>query len=215
MDFLTICQDVNSLVGLQGTISTVVGASGYQAKLIKTVVKCWEDIQNYRKSWLFNQSTKDFNTVVGQAEYTIENIFGTGVASPIRSLTGIIRNDNQDVLVRMTKIEYDLTDLSNEGQTKVSRFAMDDVTQSIWVQPPSEVISLKLYYYNNLQTLTLSTDEPICPSEFHNCIVYKAASEVALFFGSGDIYSLMDQKYKYELGSLLRSQNPSLRVRVP
>lgn len=213
--FLQLCQDVNGLVGLQGSIATVVGTSGYQKELIRRVSKCWEDIQNYRKNWLFNQSSKDFSTVVGQTEYTITDIFTPATVSPVRSFVGIIRNDDQTVLLRIPKLNYDLQDLSNEPQIKVLQYAIDDVTQSIWVQPPNEIVSLKVYYYNNLQTLTADADVPICPSEFHNTIVYKAAAETALFFGSSDLYSLMDQKYRFELGALLRSQNPPLSVKVP
>lgn len=214
MNYLEICQKVNSAVGLQGTITTVVGTSGYQQRLIKAVASCWEDIQNYRKNWTFLKSSKDFTTVIDQTEYTINDIFGTTV-SPVRSYQLVMRNDNQAVLNPMSKITYDLRDLVNEPQTTVAQYAVDDITQSVWMQPPSEATSLRVYYTNNLQTLALDTDVPICHSEFHNCIVYKAVSEVSLFFGSGDLFSLFDKKYQFELGALLRAQNPSVSVRIP
>lgn len=213
MNFLQICQKVNQFVGLQGTFSSAKNATGYQKRLADTVVSCWKDIQNYRQSWLFNQRDTSFSTVVGKTEYTINDIFGTTV-SPIRSVNSIVRNDNQLVLSKITQSEYVLKDLEHDPQQKVAKYMVHPTTQSIWLPTPDEVVSLQLFYYSNLQELVEDTDEPYLPSAFHNVLVYKAAAETALMFGSSDIYMSFDKKYNYELGALLRSQNPTISIQV-
>jgi hypothetical protein len=213
MNYLEICQKVNSLVGLQGTFSTVATTTGYQKRLADTVATVWQDIQNYRADWDFKRRNASFATVVGQYEYSSSDMFGVE-DTPVDSYYYLYNADDNTPITQITKDKYNLDSIQEDSNAPVSLWCFDEVSKNIFINPPSEITNLTISYFANLQTLSSNTDEPNLPSEHQNAIVYRAVSDLGLFFGDSNMYQLFDVKAKYAMNQLLRSQNPAKKIRI-
>ncbi len=211
MTYLELCQKVNTLSGMQGTFSSVT-STGYQGTIAALVSAAWEDIQNLRQDWEFLKVETGFSTVVGQTEYTLLNIFGssTSVVGKYRGILG----DDARVLQKISYDAYLLKEVDEEDNSEPSRYAIHPTTQSIWMNPASEVEALALHYWRKPQVLANNTDEPICPSEFHMAIVYQALVNYGVFLGSGDMFQGYTSRASSIIGDMMRQQIPTRYVRT-
>lgn len=216
MNFLQMCQEVNTLVGLQGTFSSASAATGMQATLAQMVANAWIDIQTLRKDWHFMRSSVSFNTVQGTVEYSLTTMFG-GSAVDIANWIpgGIYYTDSNSFDTPLRQITYDQyveRDIAQADQQLPAQFAQDPVDKHLWLNPPLSAYTITCHYVANPVTLSGNADVPLLPTSFHKAIVYRAATDMAAFLGNGNAYALYQQKADAMIGSLLRSENPGQRV---
>lgn len=204
---------------MQGTISTVVGATGYEATLVGMVADAWVDIQSARRNWRFMRATEDFTTVAGQSEYTITNIFGTAV-SPVGTWVRdmILFNKAADNVIQLRPYDYNAyitNEIDQSTQNEPNLYAVDPVDQHLYINPPNSAYSMTAHYWTKPVILSADADVPAAPSEFHNLISYQAAAEFGAFMGNSNVFQMNGLKAKTMMGELKRSQLPSMRIVTP
>jgi hypothetical protein len=202
---------VHRLSGYQGTLSTVT-ATGYQATLVNIVANAWVDIQNLRSEWDFLKDNVTLATTIGKSEYTISDIFTT-LESNVGKYRGILGPD-QERLRHITHDRYVLDDISNEDSGTIVKYAVHPTTQSLWFNPPDTSTNLDIHYWKKPQVLSVNTDVPLCPTEFHYAIVYQALVDLGIFMGNSDLYTGYGVKASSLVGDLLRHQNPSKSIKT-
>lgn len=202
MNKLQICQEVNTLSGVQGSINAVENVSGYQATIVTMVDRAYRDIQNHRANWKFMRLTTTMNL-----SDTVNYYDESTMAKPdeliydLKNLTYILYDEwiHQDEPPADIPYEYTLVPGSYVGQT----------FDRIETNPLDAMYNVDLYYYRKLHTMPTSTDVPVIPEEFHSVIVYKALITLGMYLGQGSIVALYTPEYNIEMGQMMRSQVPN------
>ena len=219
MNYLQICQEVNNLVGLQGTFSSASAATGMQATLAQMVKSAWIDIQAYRKDWHFMRSSLTFNTVENTCEYSRATILGGATDTIANWVPGMILytdSDSYDTPLREVSYDYYVRYDYTEADASLPQiFAQDPVDKHLWINKPSGAYTITCHFISYPVDLTNNTDIPTLPIELHRAIVYRAAADMAAFLGNINGYQVYQQKADQMLGSVLRAENPGLKVRLP
>ena len=218
MTFLQMCKEVNTLCGMQGNYVSASGATGYQATLAQMVINAWIDIQSLRKDWHFMRTSRTFNTVIGTTEYSLTTIWGGSTVDLAYWVPGmILYTDSNSFDTQLREFSYNayiLNEVEQQSNTLPELFAQDPVDKHLWLNPPSIVGTITCHYQTLPITLSANTDVPTLPAQFHKAIVYRAAADMAAFMGNGSTYQLYTQKADAMIGSLLRSENPGVKVRT-
>ncbi|MCK5020359.1 MAG: hypothetical protein KAS32_25200 [Candidatus Peribacteraceae bacterium] len=214
--YLQICQEINRLSGLQGTFDSVSSATGYQANIAAIASKAWTDIQNQKHDWDFLRTSRQFQTVVGQTEYTISDIFGTSV-SPVGSwIPGkILYEKAADNRVRLRQYDFDYYDnrsLSQGQATEPSFYAVDPVDLHLYTNNIDGIYTITANYHKKPVVLVNNGDVPEAPSEFHTAIIYRGVADFTFSIGNMDLYELYSQKASSIMGSLMRATVPSRKI---
>jgi len=217
MNFLQICQEVNTMCGMQGSMSTAYGATGYQATLAKAVINAWIDIQNLRREWRFMRKSVTFNTVTSQYEYTLTNIFGPGNPQDIALwVPGMVYYASGDANMPLYMYEYDAYkhyDIAAQSNSTPYVYAADPIDRHLYINPPDGIYSITAHYWRTPQILSANTDTPVLPVQFHRAIVYRAAADFAAFMGNVNEYQVYTQKADSMIGSIMRTEVPAKRVK--
>ena len=221
MNFLTICQEVNKLVGLQGNILSVTTVSGYQATLVKYVQNAYDDIQNLRDQGDFLKSSVSISLVAGTTTYTIEDIFNLTPTQVTAQYNPLAAWDTKKFFYSTSVLSYvpyewfTLYDYASNAASTPSYFTIglfDSGYRNLIFAPVSGPFSVTAFYYKKAQELDANTDIPSLPEEFHRLIVYRAAGDFAGFIGNGNLYQLYNQKADVLLSKLMRTNNPSKKI---
>ena len=205
-----MAQKVRQLVGMQGTGPSSVDATGSDAIFLEVVKNAWTDIQNYRPEWKWLRANKTFNLVAGTSTYTPAAIFG-----PTNRFKSWY-NDTFYILVSGKKtplrfLEYDVFryyHINDSTQTTPNEFTIRPNDSAVLFTLPDSNYGIDCDYKKTVQSLTLATDIPECPEDYHMLIVYEALARYAISIGAGYLYDEYNQKASELLGALLREQNP-------
>lgn len=214
MNFLSICKEVDTLVGTQGVFTSVDTTNGFQLMIVEFVRNAWKNIQASRKEWLFYRTNVSFSTVLGQGDYSLIDVFGAGVDNPVGNwiVDRFIRAD----FTTLSYIPYDKWILEDHTiSTNPISFTTSPNSEGagfLSFDKPDGVYTYTLHYNRKPQILTANTDVPICPSEHHDAIVFQALTDLAAHFGNNDIYSTASVRANALYSNLLRSQNPAKAI---
>ena len=211
MNFIQICQEANRLAGMQGTISTVATATGYEYTLVRFVAQAWIDLQNLRKDWPFMKSDVTFNATVGKTEYSLSDIGATDVAR-WHLITYTDSDSDQQPLQEFSYDRYILDNKVNDSQGSPAIYAVDPVDKHLYLNPPDTTYSMTCYYFTEPVELTTASQEPSLADSFHMVLAYLGAAHMAAYMGNGNLYSELRFRADQMIGSLMRSENPAKRV---
>lgn len=211
-----MAQKVRQLVGLQGTGPSSVDAPGAEGLFLTNVQNAWEDIQNYRADWKWMRENKTFSLVVGTTTYTPATIFG-----PVNRFKSWYK-DSFYILVDGKKkplwhYDYDYfkyLHINDSTNTTPSGFTIRPKDYALQFSLPDSTYLIDCDYKKSNQSLTLATDVPELPADYHMLIVYEAASRYALTIALGHVYDQYAQKAADMMGNLLREQNPQKLFKV-
>ena len=207
MNFLKLCQEVNTYCGFQGSVSSVSVTGGYQAKIIQAVKKAWIDIQTERTEWRFLSYNVQFDTVDGTNEYSPTTIFDP--AEPTIAIW-----NKGSILYNYTPLiymDYDLwirKDLTETQSGTPSHFSIKPQDNSLLIYPVTDIYSINAHYWRTPQELLLTATIPILPEKHHWIIVYKAALGLSAFVGNQSIHQDASFNYAKAWGNLMRDENP-------
>lgn len=212
--FLDICKSVDVLLGSQGVFTSVVTTNGFQQGIVKYVQKAWNNIQVTRKDWKFLRRTVAFSTVLNQESYSLEDIFGVGVANPVGEW--VVDRFIKDDFTTLEYIPYETWILQDHSRARDPRkFTINsnaETTAFLVMDKPDGVYNYTLHYNRKPQLLEENTDVPICPTEFHDLIIYQALADLSANLGNSDIYSTSAITANQLYNTLLRSQCPAKRI---
>ena len=207
MNFLKICQEVNTYCGFQGSVASVSTASGYQARLIQEVKRSWIDIQTERTDWDFLRKVVDFSTVALTNEYSLETIFGTSDHDFGVWETDSILYDYR--LLKYLTYNYFLTlDNSESTGSDPSGYTIHPQSKNLIFIPVDDAYTINAGYFRTPQELSADADIPLMPAKHHWTIIYKASMGLSAFVGNGTLHQDASFNYAKAWGNLMRDENP-------
>lgn len=216
MQYLQMAQKVRQLVGMQGTGPTSVDATGADAVFLTVVRDAWTDIQNRRKDWKWMRDTITFQTVVGTSTYTPATIFGpvNRFKSWYKESMYITKDSKKHWTPFVEYNYYDYKHINDSVNTPPSEFSIRPKDYALCISKPDLIYPVQIDYKKSNQTLSLATDTPEMPSDYHNLIVYEAIARYAISIAIGHVYQEYSQKAAELWGDLLREQNPRTLFKV-
>lgn len=202
MNFLEICQTVDTLSGIQGSIADTASTLGIQSVIVESVKEAWLLIQNYRKDWTFMIDTTHFSTVPNQSEYTVAEVFTN---DPTKELGMYLKDkmfyENRPVpFAEYSEFPY----IPNTQSGALRWWTYEPSNNIIHLSLPNDIYRLDFYFIKNSQVLVNSVDIPELPERFHQLIVYKALELLNTYLGNAEMTAKASQQYTRLLGSLLR-----------
>lgn len=208
--FLKIAQDVDRLIGTQGEV-TSLSVLGYHATLAEHIRVAWISIQTLRKDWQFMREDVDISLVLGKDVYTPFDIFGTTDSRVAKWREDLILYDKDSIPV----IDYDryLQETWDDTTTEPRKMTIHPVNGSVIFNSVDMGYTINAHYYRKPQILIDNTDIVILPEEFMLVLVYKACASLGMFLGVPETFQDYTIKYDLEMGAMMRSLNPSKRVR--
>jgi len=211
--FLELCNQVNDIIGLQGSISDVTSPKGIQRNIVDAVSSSWTDIQTLREDWDFmNAEISSFSTVADQVIYTPAQVFGSTVAAENLSVYKHKRGFFRDNIMLGYVPWEDLPFADNTKADAPVWFSVDPTTNNIHFQRPDDAYNITIRYKKSPQILTDNTDIPNIPQQFQRAIVYKAVQKVATYLGNVGMYQNYSVEGNLIIGQLLRHYVRARRV---
>lgn len=216
MQFITMAQEVRKRVGLQGTGPSSVDATGAEGLMISLVKDTWNDIQNKREQWKWMRSSKTSNLSVGVTEYTPLTIFGPNnrFKSWYKDTLYITKDSKKHWIPFMEYDAFIYKNINNITNNPVSEFTIRPYDYALIINPPDQMYVFEIGYKKSNQVLTLATDVPEMPSDYHDLIVYETVARYSLSIGMAHIYQEYTQKAEDLWGDLYREQNPKRLFKV-
>ena len=212
--FLKLCQQVRKLGGLQGTGPiSVTTVQGTEEAIVQMVIESYTEIQNRRRDWEWMERSHSFFTGVGQEEYTYQNIFGTATPDHSEYHKQSVRiTDNEGTVRYLKYIDRDVLEaryLNNTDQKLPTEYTIDPSTQGLILRPiPDDVYTVDFRYQRTPEILSLDTDIPSLPAQFHDVIIYKALMKLAVYLGIPELFQSASMDYERTMGQLMRKKVP-------
>jgi hypothetical protein len=212
VNYLKICQTVDTLSGVQGTINDTENSVGIQAVITESVKEAWLFIQNYRRFWTFMIDRVNFNTIQGQEIYTPEEVFTNEDEVDL----GVYLKDQ--VFHDHKNIRYvhpeDFPYIDNSQEGRVTWFTVEPSSNNLHISLPDDNYRLDLYYTRDSQILEASTDVPKLPKRYHQLIVYKALETFSTYLGNPELHAKSAQQSDILMGGLMREFISQKSVRL-
>jgi len=229
MNFLSICQRVNSLSGLHGTYSDVESTKDLQRKISEGVNEQWIALQNLRSSWTFMiRRYSLFNCTQGKETYTVAEVFT--LADEDQDTLGTYIKDSffldHEPLIYKNPEQFPYID--NTTESKPTWFTIDPHNNTIYLGLPDDAYNFDIYYRAQVQDLFTAQPDPANPGEFfspnlnipalpenyHNILVYAGLAAFATFTQDSGMYQQWQMEYEKGLGQLMREYVTSQRIRT-
>lgn len=185
--FLQLVNDVERESGVVNQafwLTTIVGATGKQKKIVEWVRQAWEMIQRERTDWTFRRKQFSNALTIGVSRYTATALNITDFAGWMRETEGfrpftlynnaIGRSDETELAMlrhRDWLIQYDRGSPASMRPC-VCSFSQD--RELLVGPPPDKAYIVRGWYRRSIQSLAANTDVPIIDAEFHQAIVWRA-----------------------------------------
>ena len=202
MNYLKICQTVDTLSGVQGTINDTANPTGIQAVITESVRDAWLFIQGYRRHWTFMVDRVYFNTIPGQEAYTPAEVFANETEEDLGVyLREQVFHDHKNIpYVEIASFPY----IDNSQPGRVTWFTVEPSSNNLHISLPDDNYRLDLYYTRDSQVLEASTDVPKLPKRYHQLIVYKALETFSTYLGNPELHAKSAQQSDTLMGGLMR-----------
>lgn len=218
MNFSELAKQTRLRVGMQGSGPDALSeAVGPESLIVQCVVDSYLDLQNYREDWKWLRATTDFNIGTVTETYTLGNIFGlTYRFKKWNTDNFYFLNSTGDYERLYYKEYYDfLRDhINDDTPSKPRYFTVVPEDSSLLFTPVDDIYSVKAPYQKAPQTLSGAGDIPELPEHYHRLIIYGAIEKFSVSIGSPELYQKYSMDHTNLLGSLLRSENPSKKIKM-
>lgn len=224
MNFIELCRaaasDSGTIAGLPSFVS-VVGATGRAAQLVGWVRDAWIDIQNERSDWLFMRSYAYKTLVPGNNSVSLESL----ALGDVSRITLLIIKDpakpdsDQSELRKVSWEEYRrtyggaFTSSANAQRPQVWTEWQDQSVPWLAIGPePDKTYDLYIEYIRTPQVLTLDTDIPQMPPQYHRLI---QAEAIRLGARSDEAFQVLGERadmYSRLRYALVRDQTPPISI---
>ena len=218
MNFLEICQRVNTISGMHGSMTDVTSTKDFQENIAQGVKDAWVSIQTYRKDWSFmHRKWDDFYAYQGRAHYPCVGDATEPAVSAFPSDFGSFQREGglileYKVLSFKTHDDFHLTD--NTVESRPRWFTFNPLNNDLHLELPDDTYNIKIFYQAIPQTLTANADVPALPPAYHNIILYGGVVNFAAFVGNPELYNEYNMKYNIEIGNLVRDFVPFRKIKT-
>ena len=223
LSFLTLVQRLRQESGTSGAApATTVGQIGDIRRLVDWVSTAWVDIQNDKTDWMFMRQSIQFNTVAGQQSYT-------SAQAGIVSFANYKRDTFRQYRVsqgfgseqRLNFLPYDsfrdmyLYNTQRTVQQMPIIFTLDFSKNFLLGPIPDDIYTINGEGYALPTELTLDTDRPTMPAQFHMAIVWRALMYYGQYEGAPEAYSHGQNEYARLMSKLYIDQLPVMGFGEP
>jgi hypothetical protein len=221
--YLQLCQRLRQEVGGAGTgPSSVTSQTGELGRIVSWIVEADEEVQQEHDDWLFMVGSFQINTVADDGEYSVSDC-----VTPITDLRKWKEESFKIYLsasgvsdeTQLHYIDYqNWYEIFNTGTQTSSRpmyFTISPSNTILLAPKPSAVYRVTGQYHRSVDTLTLASDEPIYPAEFHMLPVYLGMMKYGRYTGASEVYTDGERLYTKMLSRMRRTQLPRFRPVEP
>ena len=216
MNFLGLWNRSRRECGVSGADATTIQANlSVEGQRFKDwVLTAWEDVQLMRTDWQWMRKTATFNTVAGQAGYTLAQAGATDCAEWMREsfrdyLTSVGVAGETFMTYRAYGDFRDLYEFSSMRLTQSRPMEITvkpDHTLAMWPLP-NAVYTITGEYYRVPTVLSADADDPSAagndlPVRFHMLLVAKVMRSYAAFESAPEVESrgmMIERRKKAEL----------------
>lgn len=208
--------------GSSGSIDSVLGQRGEAKRFVDWVASSYQEIQERRDNWLFLRGDAQFNTTIGQRDYTPVQ---AGVTDFARWRIDTFRNWRVSSGVTSETFMTDMDYPYFRDRYMFASFRTEDgqpiaVSQSpdkkLLLGPiPDDVYTVVGEYMKVPHVMVNDTDEPVIPSRFHMLIVYRAMMHYGMFESASEVVQRGNAMYREMLHRLEMDQMPDATYGCP
>lgn len=216
MNFLELCQRGATECGVSGTISTVAGNSGSQARIVNWIGDAWNDLQIKYDDWEWMRSSNilgsgvSFATVAGQFSYPLGTGAGTvGVAADsfgkwdeysfrVQTTTVGVQDETflDNILYDQWRNSYMLGAM-RAVQTRPVAIAVGPDRSLNLGPPPNALYTVTGDYWVAPSAMEDDDDVPTgLPPQFHMLIVYGCMKKYAYYESAPEVLASADMQHK-------------------
>lgn len=223
MTFLEMCQRLRLEAGISGSgPASVIGQAGQLDKVVKWILSAYENIQNMYATWDFLRTDFTFSTIANIQNYTSTAVdltdLATWKAKENSDLTIYSSVSDEQYLTVVSWDEFKAIYMFGTSRSQTERPTVaaikPDNSMSLW-PIPNAVYTVTGEYYKAAQTLTINTDTPIFPSQFHMAIVWRALMYYGADYAADEKYAHGQNEHKNLLKKLEKDQLPKFSYGEP
>lgn len=223
MNKLQLCQRVRQESGISGSGPvTTISQSGEMGKIVSWVDSAYEDIENLYTSWNFLRFDFSFQTIAAASTYTPIAVGLDELASWKQdSVRAYLTSSGIGAEQIIYPVSWDMmrdVRLLGAGATlqgNPSEFAIRPNKAMVLWPTPNAIYTVTGEYFKRAQSMTLNTDEPLIPVQFHMAIVWKAVMYYAADQGAAELYAVAGREYARIMRGLKKDQLPVICMGGP
>lgn len=208
MNYLQLCQRVRQDAGVSGDgPSAVTGQVGILARIVEWVKRANYDIQLERQDWSFLWASASGSTIANVASYLPADL---GISSVRRIKAMLVDGDS----VTLRDYSWYVTDVLQKGATSATGKPTDLIAKPdgnyLLFPIPDKIYPVHSEYYKRPVAITVNTDTPAIPEEYHEAIIAKALMYYADYEEDGYMYQKKQLEYATWLKRLSSTQKPKM-----
>lgn len=222
MNYLQLCkkvaQECGTIAGVP-RITTVAGAAGRVANLTNAVRDAWIDIQNERTDWLWMRLDFEKPLTIGQMEYAPADWALTDVGkwlgdTPSHYAMTIYEAGERGQESDLFQIDWPTFRrrylFGEHDANRPTEWSITPQGKIAFGNKPDKAYIVRGEYRQKAQELTIDTDEPEMPEEYHLVIVAEAIRQLARSDEAWQVVAEKGQQYDARRNALVIDQTPSM-----
>lgn len=222
LELVNAAERESNTVSQSQRLTTVVGASGRQEKIVQWVIQAWQDIQNERRDWTFLRSQFSAPLTIDQAGYTAAELNITDFSSWGRDLmnetpfsiydTTIGRGDETPLKLIPYRDWLRMFDIGAPDSMRPLYVAIGYDNKLYFGNPPDKAYTARGWCRKAIQTLAADTDEPVITEDYHMAIVWRALMLLQQSDEAPDAYAAALANYRPYFNRMIREFLPVAEV---
>jgi len=213
-----MCQRLKREAGLPGGGPvSVSNQTGIHKQIVEWIQSADEDIQNQHADWSFLARDFEFITVEGKQAYSLSD-------ASLADLNHWKTNDydqiscrreytDEQFLIPLTWSEFKRVYLFGSSRTISGRpqfFSIKPDKSIVFYPIPDNAYTISGEYFIKAKLMTVNSDEPPYPSEYHMAAVWRALMFYGAFDAADERYSHGQNEYRRVMNGMYSDQLPTV-----
>jgi len=215
MNFLQLCRRLREEAGISGNgPMSVTGQTGEMKRLVNWIGSAWEDIQRMRQNWRWMRGSFQFTTTNGDYDYSpseagIAQRFRSWDRNTFRVYYTTLGVSNQRPIDWIPYLEFQKIYLTGPVVTGAPICFSIAPDNKLLIGPfPDGQYTITGDYWKSNQTLTIDSDTPEMPTEYHEYIVYRALEKYGLYESASEVVMRAKEEQRHYKRTLEANQLP-------
>lgn len=218
LNFLQMVQRLRQESGTSGSApTTTVNQIGDIKRLVDWVATAWMDIQNEKTDWFFMRQPISFNTVAGQQVYSAAQCgvasFGNFKFDSFRFYRVSAGHPSELLLNYLLYDDFRNVHLFGSNRDRIQlpiNFSIDPSKNFVIGPTPDDIYNVNGEGFAMPTELSIDTDRPTMPSQYHMAIVWRALMYYGQFEAAPEAYSHGQNEYTRLMRRLYADQAPMI-----
>lgn len=214
MDFLALINRTRQECGASGgDLANFSALSKDSTRFKNWVASAWEEIQMMRTDWMWMRGDFSFALTTSDGRYSAAD---AGIASRFLQWDKLSFRIYQTALGISDEIELpylpyeDFRAVYDTGPQTDSRPLHASIAPNLDLlighKPDATGYTVRGEYFKSIQSLSLTTDTPEMPAQFHMAIVYRAMQKYARYDAAPEIYTDAERNERFFIDKLELNQ---------